>query len=414
MTVADRPATYREVFAERTFRSLFVARTFAISATSLQIFALSVLVYATTGSPLLSALAFAAGFLPQIFGGLLFGALTDRLRPRPLIVAGYAVETALAAALGVFDLPVAASLLLVGVVALGTPLFAGSAARVIAERLTGDAYVLGRSLTNMSSSAAQLLGLAGGGVAVAALGPQHALLVAAACHAVAAFIVWRGLPTTATAEERTGAESRTGADKRAGAVRDSWSGTVLLFSDPTIRRLLLAQWLPSALVAGAEALLVAYGAARGFPSGAAALLMAAPAVGMLAGNFVIGRFLRPSLRERFSSAFVLVLGAPLILLLLDVPLLVVSALLVVAGFGFAYGLGLQRAFLAASPDGRQGQLFALLSTGMMTFQGLAPLALGVLAEATSPATAIATAGAATMLLATLIPAPVRSTRHRPA
>jgi len=82
---------------------------------------------------------------------------------------------------------------------------------------------------------------------------------------------------------------------------------------------------------------------------------------------------------------------------------VVSALLVVAGFGFAYGLGLQRAFLAAAPDGRQGHLFALFSTGMMALQGLAPLALGVLAEATSPATAIATAGAATMLLATLIP-----------
>ncbi|MCY1139119.1 MFS transporter [Actinoplanes sp. Pm04-4] len=392
MTVADRPATYREVFAERTFRALFVARTFAISATSLQIFALSVLVYASTGSPLLSALAFAAGFLPQLFGGLLLGSLTDRLRARPLIVAGYAVETALAATLGLADLPVAVSLLLVGLVALGTPVFAGAAARVIAENLTGDAYVLGRSLTNMSSSAAQLLGLAGGGVAVAALGPQKALLFAAACHAVAALIVWRGLSA-----------STHGAAQPGNAVRDSLHGTAVLFSDPVVRRLLLAQWLPSALVAGAEALLVSYGAARGFPAGAAALLMAAPAVGMLAGNFIVGRFLRPSLRERYSAAFVLLLGAPLLVLLADVALPLVCALLVVAGFGFAYALGLQRAFLAAAPDGRQGHLFALLSTGMMAFQGLAPLALGVLAEASSPALAIATAGAATMLLATLIP-----------
>lgn len=292
MTVVDRPATYREVFAEPSFRALFVARTLAIGANSLQIFALSVLVYAGTGSPLLSALAFGAGFLPQVVGGLLLGSLTDRLRPRPLIVAGYTVEALLAAGLGLLDLPVAASLAVVAVVACGTPVFAGSAARVIAERLTGDAYVLGRSVSNMSSSAAQLLGLAGGGVAVAAAGPRPALLFAAACHVAAAVAARVGLP----------AETRV-AHKAGNPVRDSWSGAVALLGDRTVRRLLMAQWLPSAFMAGAEALLVAYGAGRGFPAGTGALLMGAPAVGMLLGNFVAGRFLRPSVRERSPPRF---------------------------------------------------------------------------------------------------------------
>jgi predicted MFS family arabinose efflux permease len=391
MSVTDRPASYREVFAEPVFRALFLARTLAIGANSLQIFALSVLVYAGTGSPLLSALAFGAGFLPQFVGGLLLGSLTDRLRPRPLITVGYALEAVLAAVLGLFVLPVPISLGLVAVLACWTPVFTGSAARVIAERLTGDAYVLGRSVSSMSSSAAQLLGLAGGGVAVAAIGPRQALLFAAGCHVAAAVVIRWGLPP-----------GEAPAPERGGAVRDSWSGVRALLRDRVIRRLLLAQWLPSAFVAGAEALLVAYGARRGFPAGAGAMLMAAPAVGMFVGNFVVGRFVRPSLRERYAGAFVVLLGAPLIGLLAGPPLPVIVGLLVLSGTGFAYGLGLQRRFLEAAPEGRTGQLFALLSTGLMALQGLGPLVLGAVAELTSPLLAIATAGVATVLTAPLV------------
>lgn len=389
MTVTDRPATYREVFAEPVFRALFLARTLAIGANSLQIFALSVLVWTSTGSPLLSALAFGAGFLPQFAGGLLLGSLTDRLPSRPLIVAGYLAEAALAATLGLAHLPVLVNLLLVAAVACFTPVFSGAAAKVIAERLTGDAYVLGRAVTGMSSSFAQLLGLAGGGVAVAALGPRHALLFAAACHLLATLITRLRLPAGTAAAPAA----------RGGTVRDSWTGATALLGDRTVRRLLLAQWLPSAFAAGAEALLVSYGARRGFPTGSGAILMAASPAGMLLGDFAVGRFLRPSLRERLSAPLVLVLGLPLVALLADLPLPAVAALLVLAGTGFAYTLGLQREFLEATPEDRRGQVFVLLSTGLMALQGLGPLAFGALAELTTPAIAIAAAGVAIVLVA---------------
>ncbi|GAA1608312.1 MFS transporter [Actinoplanes couchii] len=391
MSVTDRPATYREVFAEPVFRTLFVARGVSISANSLQIFALSVLVYGATGSPLLSALAFGAGFLPQFAGGLLLGSLTDRLPARPLIVGGYLLEAALAATLGLADLPVLANLLLVAAVACFTPVFAGAAARVIADRLTGDAYVLGRALTGMSSSVAQLLGLAGGGVAVAALGAEHALLFAAAAHLLTVLLVRFGLPTFPPATTRTG-----------GAVRDSWTGAVNLLGDRRLRALFLAQWLPCAFAAGAEALLVPYGATRGFPPGTGAILMAASPLGMLLGEFLVGRFVRPSMRERLAAPLVVLLGAPLLLLGLPLPLPAVVAVLAVAGTGFAYSLGLQREFLEASPPERRGQVFALLSTGMMALQGAGPLLSGTLAELTSPTLAMTAAGAATCLVATTI------------
>jgi predicted MFS family arabinose efflux permease len=410
MTTTDHPATYREVFAEPVFRALFVARTLAIGGNSLQIFALSVLVYAGTGSPLLSALAFGAGFLPQFAGGLFLSSLTDRLRARPLITAGFLVEALLAATLSLLVLPVALSLLLVAAVACFTPVFLGAAARVIAERLTGDAYVLGRSVTSMSSSAAQLLGLATGGVAVAALGPRQALLIAAVCHLIAAATVHFGLPAAhsgppATPRTSPAVSPATSPSTSANTVRDSWTGATAMLADPTIRRLLLAQWLPSAFVAGAEALFVAYAATRHFPTGAGALLMGAPALGMFLGNFAVGRFLRPSLRERYAGAFVLVLGAPLILVLTAPPLPILTALLVLSGTGFAYSLGLQREFLEAAPDGRTGQLFALLSTGLMALQGLGPLLLGAIAETLTPVAAIAAAGVATVLVAPLVRRP---------
>ncbi|GIF78359.1 MFS transporter [Asanoa siamensis] len=388
MTATQRPATYREVFAEPSFRALFAAQSLAVGAVSLQIYALSVLVYAATGSPLLSAVAFGAGFLPQFVGGLLLGSLPDRLPPRPLIVAGYLVEMTLAGVLALADLPVATSLALVALVAVGTPVFAGSALRVIADRLTGDAYVLGRSVSTMSSSAAQLLGLAAGGVAVAALGPRNALLVAAAGHLLAAVTVRFGLP----------AEAVTGA-RRGSAVRDSLTGARGLLTDRVLRRLLLAQWLPLCFVVGAEALLVSYAASRGFASGAGALLMAAPPAGMLLGNAVAGRLLRPAVRERHTGTLLFLLGAPLLGLAATPPLVVTAGLLVLSGAGFAYEVGLQRRFLAAAPDDRRGQVFALLATGVMVFQGTGPLLVGAAAQVTTPAVAIAAAGLATLLVA---------------
>ena len=167
------------MFADPIFRVLFWSRSLSIGAGTLRILALSVLVFEATGSALLTAITFGIGFVPQVIGGTLFGALADRLAPRRLIVGGYLLECAVAAALALGHLPVGVSLALVAVVATLSPVFNGASNRLVAESLTGDAYVLGRSLSNVASAGAQLLGLAAGGVAVSQLGPARALLVTA-------------------------------------------------------------------------------------------------------------------------------------------------------------------------------------------------------------------------------------------
>jgi predicted MFS family arabinose efflux permease len=384
-TVASR-ATYREVFADPIFRVLFVTRSVAIGADTLRILALSVIVFTATGSPLLTAITFGIGFLPQVVGGTLLGSLADRLAPRRLIASGYLLECAVATVLGLVHLPVAASLGLVAAVAMLTPVFAGASNRLVAETLVGDAYVLGRSLSSVASGAAQLLGLAVGGVAVAYLGPERALLISAGSHLLVSLGVRFRLPQLPTPVPGTGS-----------AVRQSWSVTGALLGDRRVRRLLLLQWIPPAFVVGGEALVVPYADSRGFPPSAAGLLLACAPAGMLVANLAVGRLVAPRTRERLVAPLIVTLGAPLALLAAPVPAAVVGVVLFLNGAMFSYSLGIQRRFVDALGGRYRGQAFALLSTGLMTLQGFGPAASGAVAEATSIGVAMVVAGTGTAL-----------------
>ncbi|MFH9755283.1 MFS transporter [Streptomyces griseus] len=401
----DHRATYREVLAEPRFRLLFSTRTVAITADALRITTFSVLVFSSTGSALLSAVAFGIGFIPQLFGSLLLGSLADRLPPRALIAGGYALTCATALLLAVVRMPVVASLGVVALVSLATPVFHGASSRLVAQSLKGDAYVLGRSLSNIASAGAQVFGLALGGAAVAALGPRRALAVSAVLYFGCALAVRLRLPRL-RAGETGGTPGSTGCDGGAdsgadgGAVRASLRGAGLLLRDRTVRRLMLAQWLPVAFVAGAEGLIVAYAGERRFAPGRYAVLMGCLPVGMLVGDLLVGRFLRPRNRERLVVPLVALAGLPLLGFAAEPGVGVSSCLLLLSGLGYAYGLGLQRPFLDALPEDGQGQAFGLIGSGSMTLQGVGPVCLGAVAAAgTGTGGAIALAGGAVVLTA---------------
>ena len=389
-------ATYREVLAEPRFRLLFSTRAVSITADALRITTFSVLVFAATGSALLSAVAFGIGFIPQLFGSLLLGSLADRLPPRALITGGYALTGATALLLALVRMPVAASLGVVALVSLSTPVFHGASSRLVAQSLEGDAYVLGRSLNNIAGAGAQLFGLALGGAAVAALGPRRALAVSAVLYLGCALAVRIRLPRLQPGEFG-GIPGSAGGD--GGAVRASLQGAVLLLRGRTVRRLMLAQWLPPAFVAGAEGLIVAYVGERHFAPGWYAVLMGCLPVGMLVGDLLVGRLLRPRARERLVVPLVALAGLPLIGFAAEPGVGVSSGLLLVSGLGYAYALGLQRPFLDALPQDGQGQAFGLLGSGSMTLQGVGPVCLGLAATGMGTGGAIALAGGAVTLTA---------------
>ena len=78
----------------------------------------------------------------------------------------------------------------------------------------------------------------------------------------------------------------------------------LLLGSSTLRPVYLALWVPNGLVVGCEALIVPYaGRAAGY-------LFAATAVGMLAGDVLMGRVVPPHLRDRLVEPARLLLAVP--------------------------------------------------------------------------------------------------------
>jgi predicted MFS family arabinose efflux permease len=254
--------------------------------------------------------------------------------------------------------------------------------------LSGDAYVVGQSLLQVMSALAQLGGMALGGIAVATIGPQRALLLCAACHLVAAVVSRLRLPDLPGG-------SRAGRS----VVGQSWRGNRRLLADRRVRTLLMIMWLPPMFVTGAEALLVPYAERRGYPPGTAGLLLACLPVGMIVGDLLIARLVRPATRERLVPALIATMGLSVAALALHIGPVAGGVAQFLAGCSYAYALGLQRAFLDAVPADARGQAFALRSTGLMTLQGVGPVGLGLLAEVVPVETAIGAAGLAVVAIA---------------
>jgi MFS family permease len=412
--------TYRSVFAAGEFRVLFAALLMYVLGFEFEILGLSVLIFDRTRSPFLTALAFSMGFAPQVVGGALFTSLADRLPPRLVIGIGLLTRSAPGLVIGLWPrLPVPAMLALVAAAATVAPIFTATTSGLLPDILDGDRYVLGRSVFSLTGSGTQILGLGLGG-AVLAVWPARWLLAAAGVSlALAAVIVRLGLRRRPAPHARDTGPARvpgpggdpgpgvpSGSGRRRGVVRTTVAGHLELLADRKVRGLLLAQWLPTWFVTGAEALIVPYTTSLGHPAGAASPLLAAVPAGMLLGDVIVGRYCLPATRERLAFPLAAAMGVPLVALLARPPVPLAAAALLVCGFCFAYELGLQRAFLDSLPDGLRGQAFGLNATGGMGGQGLFPPVAGAVALAFGAGAAMAIAGLATVLAALALRAPL--------
>jgi MFS family permease len=384
--------TYRAVFAAAEFRVLFAAFAMYVLGFEFEILGLSVLVYAQTRSPFLTALAFSLGFAPQVVGGALFSSLADRLPPRLVIGSGLAIRAVPGLVIGLLPgLPVPAMLALVAAAASVAPVFSAASSGLLPDVLDGDRYVLGRSVFNLTGSGMQIVGLGIAG-AILAVVPARWLLLAAGLALTAAAAVSR-LGLRRREARAPYHRPAPGGRRGRGVIRATIAGNAELFSDRHIRGLLLVQWLPAWLAAGAESLIVPYTGSLGLPASGAAPLLAAVPAGILLGEVIAGRFLRPATRRRLAFPLAVGIGLPLLAFWLQPPLPAAVAVLLVSGLGFAYQLGLQQAFLDSLPERLRGQAFGLYSTGAMGGQGLGPVAAGALASAVAPGPVIAMAGA---------------------
>lgn len=375
--------TYGELFQVPEFRPLFAAGAVQIAATTVSGLALSTLVYAATGSPLLAALALFGSSFAQVVGATTLLSAADRLPPRTALITIALLFAAGTLSLAVPRMPIWGMLLIIFSLGLVNSVLGGVRWGLLGEIVPDGGYILARSVFNMLLGVMQISGYALGGVLVAVLSPRQALLVSAGLYLVGAAIVRFGL--TARPPRAAGRPS----------ARETWRVNRRLWSLPARRHVYLALWIPNGLIVGCEALFVPYA-----PTSAGVLFMAT-ALGMLAGDTIVGRFVPLRWRPRLVTPLRLLLAAPILLFVLPLPVPVAALLLAVAAVGFSAGLLLQDVLIALTPDNARGQALGLHTSGLLTMQAVAATIAGLVAQYVPTSTAI-TLMAVASLLVTLV------------
>ncbi|MFE5844227.1 MFS transporter [Streptomyces niveus] len=376
--------TYQELFRTPEFTPLFLTSAGQVAAQTVSGLALGTLVFTTTGSPLLSALAMFGPSLAQVIGATMLLSAADRLPPRATLAALSLLFALGMAAAALPGLPVPAVLGIVLGLGVLAALGGGVRLGLLNEILTKEGYLLGRSTINMSSGLMQIGGYATGGLLVAVLSPRGALLTGAGLYLVAAALARLGLsrrPSRATGRASIG---------------QTWRNNARLLSSPPRRTVYLALWVPNGLVVGCESLYVSYAPDR------AGLLFAAGAAGMLTGDILIGRFVPRRWRSRLTVPLLLLLAVPHLFFFLGPALPVAAPLVALATVGFAASLISQERLMALTPDELSGHALGLHSAGMLTMQGVCALLAGAVAERTSPATGITVLAAASIAVTLLL------------
>ena len=142
-----------------------------------------------------------------------------------------------------------------------------------------------------------------------------------------------------------------------------------------------------------------YAAELGAGTAAVGLLLAANPLGQALGIVALTRLVRPGRRPRLLGPLAVASCVPLVVSALGPPLPVLVAAWVLSGVACAYQVPANAAFVAAVPDARRGQAFGLAVTALRVTQGLGVLLAGLVAQWTSPSTAVAVGGAAGVVVA---------------
>ncbi|GAA0930487.1 MFS transporter [Kribbella koreensis] len=380
---ADRPATYRDVFAVAEFRWLWGALLGSVIGDQLARVALAVLVFDRTGSAGLSALTYALTLLPDIAGGPLLSGLADRY-PRRTVMVG--CDVARAGLVGLMAIPgtplLILCVLLVAVQLLAAP-FQSARIASMATIMTGDRYPAAMGVSAITLQLAQLAGFVAGGTIVAGLGASKALIINAISFAVSAVVL------------RFGIKERPAAAGTEPTAKPSWWGSLsagarLVWQNRRLRYLTALICLPGFYIS-VEGLATPYAATLGGGAVAVGVLFAANPAGNVIGVLFLSR-LTPSRRHALMGPLAVGASAPLIGCVFSPGLWATVALWMLSGVCSSYLITAQTTFVKDVPDAQRGQVIGLARTALTVSQGVGILAAGVAADSVRPALVVAAAG----------------------
>ncbi|HVU77626.1 MAG TPA: MFS transporter [Gaiellaceae bacterium] len=308
---------------EREFRLLFSGQLVSLLGDSFTSVALAFAVLAI-GSPTALGVVFAAKSVPLVGFLLVGGVFADRLPRRTVMLTADAVRMACQAGTATLVLTHTAQVWQIAAIqavsGTATAFFNPASTGLTPMTVSEERLQQANALRGISMSAAGLVGLTAGGLAVAAVGPGWALVADAASFGGSAFFLSRlRLPA------HVGLEPRSFLADLAEGWREftqrSWVVVVVLSA--SFGNAVWSFFTVLGAVVAKQSL--------GGPL-AWATILAGSSVGALAGAAVALR-LRPRHPLLFGSYFVGLLAVPLALLALRLPALVIAAGAVLGGAG---------------------------------------------------------------------------------
>ena len=376
-------ATFRDVFAVREFRALWFSEILSVAGDRLALVALTLLVYQHTQSPLLAAVAYAAGYLPWVIGGLFLAELSDRRSRRSVMVVCDVVRAVLVAAMAIPHVPIWVLVALLFATTMFAPPFESARAAITPDILQGELYPLGTAVIQTTFLAGQVLGAVGGGLAVAFIGVRPALIIDAVTFVLSALFIGLGIRVRPAV-----ARPETVQPSLLTRMRD---GFRLLFGDQALRTLLLLGWLV-AFYTIPEGVAAPYAARLGGGPVATGLVLASTVFSTMIVTPLFTRLVRPRRRLAWMGPLAVLTCATLVATALRPGLaasLVIFSLSAACG---VYQIAANTAFVVRVPSERRSQAFGIANMGVIVGQGAAFVAAGAAAEVVSPAVVIAVGG----------------------
>jgi MFS family permease len=397
-----RPGGFAEPLRSPEFRALWLADGQAATGDQLTRIALAVLAYRNTHSALLTALIYAATFIPPLFGSALLSGLADRYPRRRVLIVANLVRMVLVAATSTPALPLPILFMLVFASGLASTPFDAANSALLADIFDDqpDTYSMASALRNITHQVAQLFGFGLGGLLLTVLGPAGCLRIDAATFAVATVLIYLGVKPRPAAAAVHGLAER--------YLASILTGSRLVFTSPDLRTLACLAWLIGLYVIP-EGVAAPYAAHLHVGPAGLGLLMAANPTGMAIGAALYRRFLPVERCRELIGVLAAAAGLPLLGCALHAGLAVSAALWFVSGASCCYMAQLMPEYTLRTPVPRRGQAIGVAASGLQAAQGVGVLLGGLLASVTSPAIAVAVAGATGSALAVPL---ARAWRHQ--
>lgn len=365
------------------FRALWLGETFSVFGDQVARVALALLVFEQTSSAALTALTYGLTFVPAVLGGLLLSGLADKYPRKRVIVVTDLVRAGLAGLMAVPGLPLAVLWGFIALLTLASAPFKAAQLALLPQVLSKERYQAGLALRQMSSQTAQIVGFGGGGLLIAALNVNGALLLNALTFLLSALLVARGVRSRPAARSNVPSSTAGSTEKR--------------FDARLIAPFLLAALI--GLLVVPEGLAAPYASAMGTASFSVGILMAADPVGSVLGAWWAARTAdgTPSAPAVVVPAAAAALPLVACFFLPEVAW-AVTFWAISGALSTLYLIRIQAVVVAIVPDDRRGTVMGRLSTCLYTAQGLAIVGGGVAAEHYGPVAAVGLAGASAFVL----------------